>query len=131
MRHRKKIAKLGRTTAHRDALLANQVCDLIQHQRVKTTLAKAKAMRPFAEKMLTLGKRASLSARRQVMSRLMQKRAVKKLFEELAPRAMDRNGGYTRIVRLGPRASDASPMAYIEWVDTPCNEEKEKSGPTE
>ena len=92
MRHRKKTAKLGRTAAHRDALLANQVCDLIQHQRVKTTLAKAKAMRPFAERMLTLGKRASLAARRQVMSRLAQKGAVKKLFEELVPRAMNRNG---------------------------------------
>ena len=130
MRHRKKTAKLGRTTAHRNALLANQVCDLIQHQRVKTTLAKAKAIRPFAEKILTLGKQGGLAARRQVISRLVQKRAVKKLFEELVPRAMTRNGGYTRIVRLGPRASDASPMAYIEWVDTPSNEEK-KSGPTE
>jgi|SRR6185437_7248967 len=124
MRHRKKTAKLGRTAAHRDALLANQVCDLIQHQRVKTTLAKAKAMRPFAERMLTLGKRASLAARRQVMSRLAQKGAVKKLFEELVPRAMNRNGGYTRIIRLGPRASDASPMAYIEWVDAPPGREE-------
>jgi len=109
--------------------LANQVCDLIQHQRVKTTLAKAKAMRPFAERMLTLGKRASLAARRQVMSRLAQKGAVKKLFEELVPRAMNRNGGYTRIIRLGPRASDASPMAYIEWVDAPPG--REESVPTE
>ncbi|QQY09172.1 MAG: 50S ribosomal protein L17 [Candidatus Xiphinematobacter sp.] len=124
MRHRKKTAKLGRTAAHRDALLANQVCDLIQYQRVKTTLAKAKAIRPFAERMLTLGKRASLAARRQAVSCLVQRGAVKKLFEELAPRAMDRSGGYTRIVRLGPRASDASPMAYIEWVDTPYEGEK-------
>jgi ribosomal protein L17 len=118
MRHRKKTVKLGRTTAHRDALLANQVVSLIVHQRIKTTLAKAKAVRPFAEKMLTLGKRGDLHARRLAVSYLRQKDAVKKLFEEIAPRAANRNGGYTRIVKLGPRQSDSAPMAYIEWVDT-------------
>ena len=117
MRHRKKTVKLGRSQSHRDALLANQVVSLIVHQRIKTTLAKAKAVRPFAEKMLTLGKRGDLHARRLAVSYLGQKDAVKKLFEDLAPRAASRAGGYTRIVKLGPRQSDSAPMAYIEWVD--------------
>jgi large subunit ribosomal protein L17 len=109
--------KLGRSQAHRDALLANQVVSLIEHSRIKTTLAKAKAVRPFAEKMLTLGKRGDLHARRLAVSYLGQKDAVKKLFEEVAPRAASRTGGYTRIIKLGPRQSDSAPMAYIEWVD--------------
>jgi large subunit ribosomal protein L17 len=117
MRHRKKTVKLGRSSAHRDALLANQVVSLIEHSRIKTTLAKAKAVRPFAEKMLTLGKRGDLHARRLAVSYLGQKDAVKKLFEEVAPRAASRNGGYTRIIKIGPRQSDSAPMAYIEWVD--------------
>ena len=130
MRHRKKTVKLGRSQSHRDALLANQVVSLIVHQRIKTTLAKAKAVRPFAEKMLTLGKRGDLHARRLAVSYLGQKDAVKKLFEDLAPRSVSRAGGYTRIVKLGPRQSDSAPMAYIEWVDaaveveTPAVEEK-------
>lgn len=118
MRHRKKTVKLGRTTAHRDALLANQVCSLIEHSRIKTTLAKAKALRPLAEKMVTLGKRGDLHARRLAAGALGQKDAVKKLFAEIAPRAAERKGGYTRIIKLGPRQSDSAPMAYIEWVDT-------------
>jgi len=117
MRHRKKTVKLGRTTTHRDAMLANQVCSLIEHQRIKTTLAKAKAVRPLAEKMVTLGKRGDLHARRLAAGELGQKDAVKKLFAEIAPRAADRKGGYTRIIKLGPRQSDSAPMAYIEWVD--------------
>jgi large subunit ribosomal protein L17 len=117
MRHRKKTVKLGRSQSHRDALLANQVVSLIEHNRIKTTLAKAKAVRPFAEKMLTLGKRGDLGARRLAISYLGQKDTVKRLFEVIAPRAADRKGGYTRIVKLGPRQSDSAPMAYIEWVD--------------
>jgi large subunit ribosomal protein L17 len=117
MRHQKKTIKLGRTAAHRKALLANQVCSLIAHQRVKTTLAKAKAVRPLAEKMVTFGKNGSLHARRMVLSILRQKDAVKKLFDEIAPRSADRNGGYTRIVKLGQRKSDSASMAFIEWVD--------------
>ena len=117
MRHRKKTVKLGRTSAHRDSLLANQVCSLIEHQRIKTTLAKAKAVRPLAEKMVTLGKRGDLHARRLAAGELGQKDAVKKLFAEIAPRAAARQGGYTRIIKLGPRQSDSAPMAYIEWVD--------------
>ena len=117
MRHRKKTVKLGRTTSHRDAMLANQVCSLIEHNRIKTTLAKAKAVRPVAEKLVTLGKRGDLHARRLAAGKLGQKDAVKKLFAEIAPRAADRKGGYTRIIKLGPRQSDSAPMAYIEWVD--------------
>jgi large subunit ribosomal protein L17 len=117
MRHQKKTIKLGRTAEHRKALLANQVCSLIEHQRIRTTLAKAKAVRPLAEKMVTLGKKGSIHARRTAFSVLRQKDAVKKLFDEIAPRTADRNGGYTRIVKLGQRKSDSAPVAYLEWVD--------------
>jgi large subunit ribosomal protein L17 len=117
MRHQKKTIKLGRTAEHRKALLANQVCSLIEHQRIRTTLAKAKAVRPLAEKMVTLGKKGSIHARRTVFAVLRQKDAVKKLFDEIAPRTADRNGGYTRIVKLGQRKSDSAPIAYLEWVD--------------
>ena len=123
MRHGKKTVKLGRSQAHRDALLSNQVCSLIEHGRIKTTLAKAKAVRPLAEKMLTLGKKASLHNRRTAMSVLGQKDAVKKLFDEIAPRSATRNGGYTRIIKLGYRKSDSAPLALIEWVDAPVVEE--------
>jgi len=119
MRHQKKTVKLGLTAAHRKALLANQVCSLIEHQRIKTTLAKAKAVRPLAEKMVTLGKKGSLHARRTALAVLRQKGAVKKLFEDIAPRSASRNGGYTRIVKLGARKSDSAPIAFIEWVDAP------------
>ena len=118
MRHQKKTVKLGRTASHRDAMLANQVCSLIEHKRIKTTLAKAKAVRPLAEKMVTLGKRGDLHARRLAAGYLGQKDAVKKLFADIAPRAADRKGGYTRIIKLGQRLSDSAPMAYIEWVDS-------------
>jgi large subunit ribosomal protein L17 len=117
MRHQKKTIKLGRTAEHRKALLANQVCSLIEHQRIKTTLAKAKAVRPLAERMVTLGKKGSIHARRTALATLRQKRAVKKLFDDIAPRSAERNGGYTRIVKLGQRKSDSAPMAFIEWVD--------------
>src|SRR5436189_3959390 len=118
MRHQKKTIKLGRTAEHRKALLANQVCSLIEHQRIKTTLAKAKAVRPLAEHMVTLGKNGSIHARRTALAKLRQKSAVKKLFDDIAPRSAERNGGYTRIVKLGARKSDSAPMAFIEWVDT-------------
>jgi len=117
MRHQKKTIKLGRTAEHRKALLANQVCSLIEHQRIKTTLAKAKAVRPLAERMVTLGKNGSIHARRTALATLRQKRAVKKLFDDVAPRSAERNGGYTRIVKLGQRKSDSARMAFIEWVD--------------
>src|ERR1041385_7606518 len=105
MRHQKKTIKLGRKAEHRKALLANQVCSLIAHQRVKTTLAKAKAVRPLAEKMVTLGKRGSIHARRTAFATLRQKDAVKKLFDDIAQRSAERNGGYTRIVRLDRKST--------------------------
>ena len=119
MRHQKKTLKLGLTAAHRKAMLANQVCSLIEHERIKTTLAKAKAVRPLAEKMVTLGKKDSLHARRTAFATLRQKGAVTKLFAEIAPRSATRSGGYTRIVKLGARKSDSAPVAFIEWVDSP------------
>jgi large subunit ribosomal protein L17 len=126
MRHQKKRIKLGRTAEHRKALLANQVCSLIEHERIKTTLAKAKAVRPLAERMVTLGKNGSIHARRTALAVLRQKDAVKKLFDSIAPRSADRLGGYTRIIKLGPRRSDSAHIAFIEWVDAaPVTEEKE------
>jgi len=133
MRHQKKTIKLGRTAEHRKALLANQVCSLIEHQRIQTTLAKAKAVRPLAEKMVTLGKSGSIHARRTALAVLRQKNAVKKLFDNIAPRSVERHGGYTRIIRLGRRKSDSALMAFIEWVDAekvveekPAKEKKPK-----
>jgi len=127
MRHQKKRIKLGRTAEHRRALLANQVCSLIQHQRITTTLAKAKAVRPLAERMVTLGKNGSIHSRRMALAVLRQKNAVKKLFGDIAQRSSERNGGYTRIVKLGARKSDSARMAFIEWVDAEQVAE-EKSG---
>jgi large subunit ribosomal protein L17 len=124
MRHTKKTIKLGRKSEHRNLLLANQVCSLIEHSRIRTTLAKAKAVRPFAERMITLGKRNDLHARRLAFAFLRQKEAVRKLFADVAPRSGSRQGGYVRIIKLGPRASDSALMAYIEWVDQPLVEEK-------
>ena len=127
MRHQKKTVKLGRTAEHRKALLANQVCSLIEHERIKTTLAKAKAVRPVAERMVTLGKDGSLHARRTALAVLRHKNAVKKLFDSIAPRSAERRGGYTRIVKLGPRRSDSAPVAFLEWVDAaPVTEQKEE-----
>ena len=122
MRHQKKTVKLGRTAEHRNALLANQACSLIEHGRIKTTLAKAKAVRPLAEKMVTLAKANNLHARRRAAALLRNNSvrtadAVRKLFTEIGPRSAERQGGYTRIIKLGPRPSDSAPMAYIEWVD--------------
>src|SRR2546428_5476269 len=124
MRHQNKTAKLGRTAEHRKALLANQVCSLIEHQRIKTTLAKAKAVRPLAEKVVTLGKNGSLHARRNALSILRQKDAVKKLFDEIAPRSTDRNGGYTRIVKIGQPKRDSPPLAVLQRVEAPKRIEK-------
>ncbi len=117
MKHGRKIVKLQRKQDHRDALLMNLTCSLIEHRRIRTTLAKAKALRPYAEKLVTLGKRGTLHARRTALSSLRHKDMVKKLFEEIAVASKDRVGGYTRITKLGQRRSDSAPMAYIEWVD--------------
>lgn len=141
MRHLKRTAKLGRTGEHRNAMLANMVCSLIKHKRVTTTLAKAKAVRSVAEKMVTLGKSGSLHDRRLVAARLRQQPrshfvgtptlkgktvrekwrleedVVRILFEDIAPKFKERRGGYTRIVRLGPRQGDVAQMAILEFVE--------------
>lgn len=116
MRHRKKTVKLGRTTSHKEALLANLAIGLIMHGRIRTTLAKTKALRPVAEKLITLGKRQDINARRQASSILDNKEAVKKLFDEIGPQFDGRNGGYTRIIKLDRRRGDAAEMAVIELV---------------
>jgi large subunit ribosomal protein L17 len=119
MRHRQKTAKLQRTASHRRALLANMACSLIEYGSIRTTLAKAKALKPVAEKLVTLARKDSLHARRTAVAFLRQKDSVKRLFENVVPLAAGRQGGYTRIVKLGFRRSDAAPMAIISWVDLP------------
>jgi large subunit ribosomal protein L17 len=123
MRHRSKTAKLKRNASHRKALLSNLACSLIEHGRIKTTLGKAKALRPVAEKLVTLAKRDDLHSRRLAIAYLHQKDIVKKLFAEVAPASKDRPGGYIRITKLGARMSDSAPMAFIEWVDRPAKTE--------
>jgi large subunit ribosomal protein L17 len=117
MRHGKQRNKLSRDSAHRKALFANLSKELIDHERIKTTEAKAKAVKPEVEKLITLAKRGDLHARRQALSTLGQdKFIVYKLFEEIAPRYQGRDGGYTRIVKLGPRRSDSAEMVFFELV---------------
>jgi len=116
MRHRRKVPKLGRTASHRDAMLRNMTTDLLRHEKVKTTLAKAKAVRPVAERMITLGKKDTLHARRRAARWVRDPVVVRKLFAELAPRYGERPGGYTRITKLGSRAGDRADMAIIEFV---------------
>jgi large subunit ribosomal protein L17 len=117
VRHHRSGKKLGRDSAHRKALYSNLAGSLIEHGRIKTTVAKAKAVRPIAEKMITLGRRGDLAARRQALAYLRSNDIVHILFAEVAPRFTDRPGGYTRIVKVGPRAGDAAEMAYLEFVD--------------
>src|SRR5207237_4676642 len=117
MRHQRTGKKLGRDAAHRKALYASLTGALIEHGRIKTTVTKAKAVKPIAERMITLGRRGDLHARRQAVAFLRSKDVVHKLFAEVAPRMGERPGGYSRIVKLGPRAGDAAEMAYLELVD--------------
>src|SRR5712691_4550089 len=117
MRHHRTGKKLGRDSAHRKALYANLTASLIEHGRIRTTETKAKAVRPIAEKMITLGRDGSIHARRQALAYLRTQEVVHMLFSEVAPRFRDRPGGYTRVVKLGPRQGDAAPMAYLELVD--------------
>ena len=117
MRHQRSGKKLGRDPAHRKALYSNLAGALIDHGRIQTTEAKAKAVRPFAEKMITLGKRGDLHARRQALAALRSNDVVHRLFADIAPRFVQRPGGYTRIVRLGQRQGDAAEMVYLELVD--------------
>ena len=117
MRHRKKRNKLSRDSAHRKALISNLCMEIVDHERIRTTEAKAKVVRPEVEKLITLAKRGDLHARRQALSYLNQNKfTVHKLFEEIAPRYVDRPGGYTRIVKLGPRRSDSTEMVFLELV---------------
>jgi len=117
MRHARTGKKLGRDASHRRALYANLACSLIEHGRIRTTEAKAKALKPYAEKMITLGRRGDLHARRQVLSELRSQEVVHQLFADVGPRMADRPGGYTRIVKIGPRQGDAADMVYLELVD--------------
>jgi large subunit ribosomal protein L17 len=123
MRHLKRTAKLGRTGTHRNRMLASMVCSLIKHRRIITTLAKAKAARSVAEKMITLGKGGTLHDRRLASARLHQdEAAIKILFNDIAPTQKERRGGYTRIIRLGQRQGDAAKQAILEFVDVPIPE---------
>src|SRR6478736_7648958 len=117
MRHQKRGRKLGRDSAHRKSLYANLTSELIEHGRIRTTLAKAKEVRPIAEQMITLGRRGDIHARRQALAYLRSQDVVYKLFSDVAPRFADRPGGYTRIVKLGPRQGDSAEMVYLELVD--------------
>ncbi len=124
MRHRKKTVKLGRSTPQREALLSGLVCDLIRRGRIRTTLGRAKAARPLAERTVTLGKRGTLAARRRAVAKLRSAEAVGRLFSEIAPAMADRPGGYTRILKLGKRAGDAAEVALLEWVTYAAPEAK-------
>ena len=131
MRHRVGGRKLGRTSSHRAALFRNMAAALIKHEQITTTLPKAKELRPYVEKLITLAKRGGLSNRRLAHSRLLDDAQLQKLFDVLAPRYAERNGGYTRVVRAGLRASDAAPMAVIELVDRDPDAKGQDSGPVE
>ena len=116
MRHKVAGRRLSRRTGHRLSLYSNLTCELLEHERIVTTEAKAKEVRSIAERVITLGKAGSLHARRQALTTVHSKKAVDKLFEEIAPRYAGRNGGYTRVLKLGPRPGDAAPMAILELV---------------
>jgi large subunit ribosomal protein L17 len=129
MRHKSGGRKLQRTSAHRIALLRNLSAALIKHEQITTTVAKAKELRPYVEKLLTLAKRGGLANRRLAMARLMDDTQLTKLFDVLAARYADRAGGYTRVIKAGIRASDAAPMAIIEFVDRDVDAKGQDSGP--
>ncbi|WP_116968104.1 50S ribosomal protein L17 [Blastomonas sp. UPD001] len=129
MRHGVGKRKLQRTSAHRIAMLRNMAASLIKHEQITTTLPKARELRPYVEKLITLAKRGGLSNRRLAMSRLMDDAQLVKLFDTLAPRYADRAGGYTRVLKAGFRASDAAPMAVIELVDRDTSAKGQDSGP--
>jgi large subunit ribosomal protein L17 len=131
MRHRVGGRKLQRTSSHRTALFRNQAAALIKHEQITTTLAKAKELRPYVEKLVTLAKKGGLSNRRLAHARLMDDTQLVKLFDVLAARYADRNGGYTRVIKAGTRASDAAAMAVIEFVDRDVSAKGQDSGPVE
>lgn len=125
MRHRKSSAKLGKTGSHRRAMLRNMVTSLLRHERIKTTLPKAKEARRYAEKMITLGKKETLAARRRAYRFISDTVVVQKIFDNLAYRYVERKGGYTRIIKIGPRRGDAAEMVFLELVDRPEPTEEE------
>ena len=129
MRHGAAHRKLGRTTSHRTAMFANMAASLIKHEQITTTLPKAKELRPFVEKLVTLAKKGDLHARRQAISQVRDVPQVGKLFETLGPRYSERNGGYIRIMKAGFRHGDNAPMAVIEFVDRDVSEKGKDSGP--
>jgi large subunit ribosomal protein L17 len=131
MRHRVGGRKLQRTSSHRAALFRNQSAALVKHEQITTTLAKAKELRPYVEKLVTLAKKGGLSNRRLAHARLMDDTQLKKLFNVIAPRYAERAGGYTRIIKAGIRASDAAPMAIIEFVDRDVSAKGQDSGPVQ
>lgn len=126
MRHRKTGRKLGKTTSHREAMLRNMVTSLLKYEKITTTDAKAKELRKVAEKMITLGKRGDLHARRQALSFVRDKEIVGKLFNELSARYRDTTGGYTRIMKMGNRAGDNAPMSIIEFIQEAAPEQAKK-----
>jgi large subunit ribosomal protein L17 len=128
MRHRKQGRKLGRTSAHRKALFRNQLTALFTHERIITTVAKAKELRPLAERMVSLARTGTLPARRKVLTMVPDKETVARLFDDIAPRFMDRPGGYTRIMRLGRRRGDGAQLAIIEFVDYELSEKGDDRG---
>ena len=131
MRHKLSHRKLNRTSSHRKAMFANMSSALIKHEQIRTTLAKAKELRPIVEKLITLGKKGSLHARRHAISRLAPDAYIDKLFGEVAKRYENRSGGYTRIIKDGNRYGDSAPMAYIELVDRDINAKGQDSGPVQ
>ena len=131
MRHRVGGRKLQRTSSHRAALFRNMAGALIKHEQITTTTAKAKELRPYVEKLITLAKKGGLSNRRLAQARLMDDTQLTKLFDTLAPRYADRNGGYTRIIKAGLRASDAAPIPIIEFVDRDVFAKGQDSGPVQ
>jgi large subunit ribosomal protein L17 len=131
MKHGIKQRKLNRTTSHRKAMLANMAAALVKHEQITTTLPKAKELRPFTEKLITLAKKGELSHRRQAMSKMRDETQVKKLFDVLGERYADRNGGYIRIMKAGYRYGDCAPMAVIELVDRDVDAKGKDSGPVE
>jgi large subunit ribosomal protein L17 len=131
MRHKVGHRKLQRPTAHRNAMLRNMAASLIKHEQIKTTLPKARELRPYVEKLITLAKKGGLSNRRLAMSRLMDDTQLVKLFDELATRYAGRDGGYTRVIKAGFRGSDAAPMGVIELVDRDVSAKGQDSGPVD
>jgi large subunit ribosomal protein L17 len=131
MRHGYRGRRFNRTTEHRKAMFSNMAQALIKHEQIVTTLPKAKDLRPVVEKLVTLGKRGDLHARRQAMAQVKDVALVKKLFEVLGPRYKERNGGYTRVLKAGFRYGDSAPMAVIEFVDRDVDARGQDSGPTQ